>query len=266
MRLLLWTMAFPAALMLAASCDDENYLLFDTSYHGLYFQSDTLSYSFGVTPVETLQYVYPIPVMVLGTPRDEDLPIGYEIIADTTTATEGVQFNFGDAYIPADSVNGYINVIILRDGLEGTYDTGYTRYELGIRLVENDWFVPTLSSDDQMIILKFDNSIDIPWYDAYGNKVWLTEYLGEWHPFKLIKMVEYFHALADILPETYADMVELYGENLEDIPYGNPYEYRSIFRKYIYLPMYEYFNDPDNYDYIISLYPDFPFDMPYPFG
>jgi hypothetical protein len=78
-------------------------------------------------------------------------------------------------------------------------------------------------------------------------------------------MVEYFHAIADVLPETYKKIVAAYGENLESIPYGDPYEYRTIFKKYIYLPMYNFFNDPANYDMIIENYPDFPFDFPNPY-
>jgi hypothetical protein len=79
-------------------------------------------------------------------------------------------------------------------------------------------------------------------------------------------MVEYFHALEETHPETYKKMVALYGENLEHIEYGDPYQYRTIFRKYIYQPMYEHFNDPANRDMILNEYPDFPFDFPDPFG
>ena len=56
-----------------------------------------------------------------------------------------------------------------------------------------------------------------------------------------------------------------YGENLENIPYGDPYVYRTIFQKYICSPMYDYFNDPANHDAIVAEYPDFPFDFPNPF-
>ena len=67
-------------------------------------------------------------------------------------------------------------------------------------------------------------------------------------------------------PETYKKMVADYGENLENIPYGDPYLYRTIFRKYIYKPMYDFFNDPANRDAIIDEYPDFPFDFPDPYA
>ena len=61
-------------------------------------------------------------------------------------------------------------------------------------------------------------------------------------------------------------MVVAYGENLEHIPFGDPNLYRTIFRKYIYYPMYEYFSDPANRDMILAEFPDFPFDFPNPFA
>lgn len=248
------------------ACNDSDYLIYDTSECGIYFTKDTLKYSFSVTPTETRTYTYNIPVKIMGAVSDKEREIGFEVITDTTTAVEGVQYTIGKAVIYPDSITGNIPVVILRDGLEGTYDTGYTSYTLGLRLIENDNFAPTLSSKEHVRVLTFDNAVDMPdWFDYKGDKVWDKDYLGEWHPLKLIKMVEYFHEIANILPETYVKIVEAYGENLESIPYGDPYQYRTIFNKYIYSPMYEYFSNPDNREEILSQYPDFPFDFPNPF-
>ena len=115
-------------------------------------------------------------------------------------------------------------------------------------------------------MFRFDNSVDQPeWYSAHGEKVWQERYLGKGHPLKFIKMVEYFHAVEEILPETYKNMVALYGENLEHIPYGDPYQYRTIFVKYIYAKMYEFFGNPDNREGILHEVPDVPFDFPDPY-
>ena len=251
---------------LFASCDD-NYMRFDLSNSGIYFTKDTLNYSFSVTPVDVKTHTYNIPVQVMGTTSSVKRPIGYYIDPDSTYAEKGVQYTIGEACILPDSIVGYIPVTVYRDKLEGTYATGYTRYQLCVRLISNDYFTPTLDSLRQVRIFRFDNSVDQPeWYNARGEKVWQTKYLGEWHPLKFIKMVEYFHAIKDIQPETYKKMVQLYGENLEHIEYGDPYQYRTVFMKYIYAPMYEYFSDPANTDYILSEFPDFPFDFPNPYA
>ena len=260
----LWAVVLPLAALLT-SCNDENYLIYDISQSGVYFTKDTLNYSFGVTSVEIKTYTYKIPVQIMGGLSSVKRPIGYTIDADSTTAEEGVHFSIGEACVLPDSTVGYIPVIIYRESLEGTDATGYTMYKLCLRLAQNDYFTPTLDSLHQVRVFSFDNSVSQPeWYDEHGKKVWQEKYLGKWHPYKFIKMVEYFHAVKDVLPETYKDMVKLYGENLEHIDCGDPYQYRLIFIKHIYTPMYEYFNDPARRDEILAKFSDFPFDFPDP--
>lgn len=254
------------AVMTAVSCSETDYMTFDTANNGVYFTKDTLNYSFSVTPIEVKTYTYKVPFRIMGPTSGEQRTVKFRVDPQLTTAKEGVQYNLGQAVVLPDSINGYIPVEILRDGLEGTYATGYTKYKLHLILEENEFFQPTLDTASQHRILTFDNAIEQPeWLSAHGEKVWDVSTLGVWHPYKFIKMVEYFHALADILPETYKKMVEAYGENLENIPYGDPYVYRTIFKKYIYAPMYEFFSNSANHDMIVEAYPDFPFDFPSPY-
>ena len=252
------------ATSLFTSCDEE-YLVFDTENPGIYFTKDTLEYSFSVTPVEIKRYTYNVPVRIMAGISENVRPIGYVVNPDSTTAVEGVHYEFGEAVILPDSINGYIPVTFIRENLEGTYSTGYTRYKLCLQLVDNGYFAPTLDSLSQVRILRFDNAIEQPsWYTAHGTKKWPTAF-GSWHPFTFIKIIEYFHALEDILPETYAKIAKSFGENLENIPYGDFNAYSVIFRKYIILPLYNFTNDPANRDLILSEYPDYPFDVPNPY-
>lgn len=256
-----------ATAMFTVSCEETDYMRFNTSDSGIYFTKDTLDYSFGVTPMEIRTYTYNIPVRVLGGVSEKDRTIAYEVIEDSTFAEEGVQYRIVSSMIPAGEIDGYISVELLRDGLTGTHIEGYTHYRLGLRLAENREFTPTLDEAHQIRVLHFDNAIEQPdWKNSKGEKIWSVGELGVWHPLKFIKMVEYFHAIEDILPDTYANMVKAYGENLEHIPYGNPHLYRTIFNKYIYHPMYLYFSDPANRDAILEEHPDFPFDFPNPFA
>lgn len=255
----------PSVLFLA-SCEKTDYMTFDSAYTGIYFTKDTLNYSFGVTPIEIRTHTYNIPVKIMGPLSSEKRPIAYNVRADLTTAEEGVHYSIGEAVVLPDSINGYIPVVINRDNLEGTHLSGYTRYKLCLELVDNENFTPTLDSLHRVRVFSFDNAVEQPeWLDVDGEKVWPEKYLGVWHPYKFIKMVEYFHALNDVLPETYKKMVQLYGENLENIPYGDTYVYRTVFVKYVFSPMYEFFANPDNKDMILSEYPDFPFDFPDPY-
>jgi hypothetical protein len=78
-------------------------------------------------------------------------------------------------------------------------------------------------------------------------------------------LVKIFHELEEKQPLTYKKIAKDFGENLENIPEGNPMKYETIFKRYIYKPMYEHFGDPANKEMIESLYPDFPFDFPNPY-
>ena len=248
------------------SCVEENYLKFDSDFTGIYFTTDSTTYSFSVTPIEVREHLMKVPIQIMGVPAKEERTIKFEIVGNMS-AIDGTHYEFDEAIIPADSITGYIGIRILRDNLEGNSIDGYERYRMNLRLLPNEHFTPTLDSLRQNHSVRFDNAIEQPeWYNRAGEKVWLKGSLGVWHPYKLIKMVEYFHAIEAVQPLTYEKMVILYGENLEHIPEGNPMQYETIFKRYIYKPMYDHFNDPANEEMIRSLYPDFPFgDFPNPY-
>lgn len=273
-----------ACVLFSTSCSETDYMTYDPSACGVYFNHDTLVYSFSVVPVETTEHVLHIPVKVMGVVSEQERNFSYRVervmpcdsiqkliyMPEQTEfqwAEEGVHYDIPkQVVIPAGATSGTIPITIHRRALEGTFTDGYQRYRLVIRLQANDQFTPVLSEKDQVRVIQFDNAIDQPaWYDAFGDKVWYKPDLGVWHPYKFIKMIEYFHDIKNILPETYKKMVDLYGENLENVPYGDFHAFRTIFRKYIYARIYEHFNDPANHDMILSLYPDFPFDFPNPF-
>lgn len=235
-----------SALFFNYSCQKTDYLIFDENYSGIYFLEDSMHYSFGITPIEKRTHTHLVPLQILGKPTTADREFNVVILDATENeeAKEGVQYLLPEKmYVLADSIRAYLPIEILRDGLAGDDTTGYTKYELRLQLVENDDFVPTLSSAEQEVVVTFDNAVERPeWYNADGEKTWIVTRFGEWHPIKLIKFVEYFHTnLKENAPSTYNKMVEAYGENLEHIPYGWPSDYSYTVIKYIMNPMYEYF-------------------------
>lgn len=251
--------------VLLASCDNDDYMTYDTARDGVYFTRDTLRFAFGVIPVEQRTYNYQFQLQVLGTVADEDREFLYEVVADSTTAVAGEQYIPGRGIVPAGSTQATIDVTLLRDGLGGTYPD-YDEYTLALRIVEGNGFKPVLSGSDQYRILTFSNAVEMPdWKNGSGEKIWSVTRFGVWHPLKFIKMVEYFHTIADIQPNSYKKMVEAYGENLEHVPFGDFNMFRTMMNKYVFHPMYLWFSDPANHAAILSLYPDFPFDFPDPY-
>ena len=260
------------AMLTFSACSETDYLKFDTSNSGIYFTKDTLNYSFSVTPIEITTHEFRIPVKIMGTLSSEPRSFAIRVNPDSTTAIEGVHYEIGETVIQADSINGYIPVTILRDSLEGSYAEGYTRYKLCVELVKNSNFMPVLDSLSQVRTLRFDNSIETPeWVDYKNEKIWCPgsphPELGDWHPYTFIKLVEYFHKLEDIIPETYQKMVKYYGgENLERVPYASFYPYLPIMQKYVLYPLYQYFSDEANREEILRMYPDYPFNFPNPYN
>lgn len=267
------------------SCTKESYMTYDSANNGIYFHRDTLTYSFSVTPVEQTTYTLNVPVKAMGTVSDQPRTFAYAIenalpSADVLSniympatdtlgtyqwAEPGVQYTAGTGTIPAGAIEGIIPITINRSALKGTYADGYTHYRFFLRLTANDNFRPTLSEADQVRLIQFDNAVERPrWINDQGELCWIEGRYGSWHPFTLIKMVEYYHAIADILPDTYRDMVALYGPNLERMKYGSDYMYRTIFNKYICKPLYDYIQS--HHDEILAMYPDYPFDFPDPYA
>ena len=229
--------------LMSVACNQNDYLVFDEDYAGIYFTEDSIHYSFSTMPIETRTYTQKIPVTIMGKPYDYDRIFSVELLQAKTNQdpVKGLQYILEEETlkIDADSINGFIPLIILRDGLAGDDESGYTRYELRLKLVENNNFQPTLSEKEQNVVVTFDNSIERPSW--FSEEVWISK-CGEWAPIKLIKIMEYFHTtLKENAPSTYQKMVSDIGENWEDVTYGWPTDYNYTVKKYILIPCYEYF-------------------------
>lgn len=230
-------------ITIAVSCKQNDYLVFDEEYAGIYFTQDSLHYSFSTMPIETRTHTVEIPVKIMGKPFSIARNFSVEVLPaiHNTEPMAGIQYQLESdgMIVEPDSITGHINLIILRDGLEGNDDSGYTRYELRLKLTENSHFSPTLSDKDQNVVVTFDNAVERPSW--YSEAVWLSK-CGEWHPLKLIKIMEYFHSiLKDNAPSTYDKMVADIGENWEKVQFGWPTDYNYTVKKYILIPCYEYF-------------------------
>src|SRR5699024_2871622 len=199
----------PVAVIII-SCDQTNYMTYDTDYNGIYFEKDSVFYSFGISPLEQLTQEVEIPVSVMGAPANKDRSFKVRVVEDKTTADKGTQFKMPDhLIIPKDSVNGVIAVELFRNELDDESD-----YKLTINLVENEHFTP-INEKQKQILLNFNNKVvPPPWTDAWGDQTWPDFKLGPYNDTVYIKFLEFFRAMEDKAPQTYEDMVDEYGKNL----------------------------------------------------
>ncbi|MBQ6792727.1 MAG: DUF4843 domain-containing protein, partial [Butyricimonas sp.] len=118
------------------SCSTD-YMAYDVELKdGIYFASDSLNYQFGMQKGE--DFAYDITVNMLGTPKDHDRVFGVELVADETTAKEGVHYELSKSFIiPANRIVGKISFVLHR-----YLDPEITQrpFVIKMRLVENDDF------------------------------------------------------------------------------------------------------------------------------
>ena len=95
------------------SCSTD-YMAYDVELKdGIYFASDSLNYQFGMQKGE--DFAYDITVNMLGTPKDHDRVFGVELVADETTAKEGVHYELSKSFIiPANRIVGKISFVLHR--------------------------------------------------------------------------------------------------------------------------------------------------------
>lgn len=224
-----------AILLLAISCS-EDYELYDRDFTGVYFQEDSIYYSFGVTPIETRSFDLEVPVTIMGEPASVDRQFSVTVLADNSTAEEGVHYNINkDMIIPADSISGNVFITLLRDDLEED------DFKIYLKLDSNDKFTPVYEEYKETLI-HFNNRVEPPtWKDWRGNPTWPDSKLGAWNPLTYIKFIELFRELEHIQPETYKAMVDAFGPDLKDVDSGWPWDYDYTMTKYVVTPLYKYF-------------------------
>lgn len=225
-----------AGMWLLASCKKTEYQAYDKSFTGIYFQQDSIYYSFGVTPLETHSYNLKVPVRIMGSASNLDRQFALAVVPEKTTAVEGLHYTIDETFtIQADSTNGFIPVTILRDSLKNQ------DFKLYLRLVENAGFTP-VNEKFKEVIIHFNNRVEPPtWKDYWGDPAWPDFKLGEWNPITYIKFIELYRAMEQKAPATYAAMIAAYGPDLKNVTFGWPWDYDKTMTKYVLIPLYQYF-------------------------
>lgn len=222
-------------VLVFSACDKTELTSFDREFTGIYFQQDSLYYSFGVTPLDIMEYEWQVPLRIMGEPHSQNRVFAVEIDSESTTAQAGVHFRVPERLtVQADSVNAYIPVTIIRSTL------GVSDFKLSFILKENEAFVP-VNEPFKSTSLYFNNRVERPsWKDFRGQPAWPSQ-LGQWNPTTYIKFIELFREIEEKSPTTYYNMVTQFGPDLANVPFGWPWDYNFTMIKYVLIPMYQYF-------------------------
>lgn len=222
-------------ILLLAACKKEDYIMYDKDFAGIYFEQDSIYYSFGLTPFEIESYSFDIPVHIMGEATSSERTFSVEVLSEKTTAVQGVHYILPNTFtVMADSINGYIPITILRN------EMGENDYKIHFKLKENNHFQP-VNEQLKETAIHLNNRVERPdWKDWRGNPTWPTQ-LGVWNPLTYIKFIELFREIEFKSPVTYKKMVDQFGPDLKNVEYGWAYDYDFTLTKFCLFPLYEYF-------------------------
>ena len=210
-----------------------------------------------------------ISVKLLGTVADHDRTFEVQAIHDTTTnyttggvarelydAVEGEDYTIDELIVPAGSVEGRIEVTVKR-----TEKLKDKTASLVLQIAESDEFQGVPRNVHRILISDGIAACPNWWYHTTTIQWYM--YLGEFREEKYRKLLELYHGIEELNPSLYAEMVEQFGENIDNKTYvnkngivteirtgffhnsNNPY--KMAWNRYVLSPLYEYYktNYPD---------------------
>lgn len=134
------------------------------------------SYSFLKLPLEVTMDTFYIKVKIMGEPAPYDRIVRGQTITEGTTAKEGEHYTFIDGIVPADSIIGYLPVVLNR-----TEDIRDSSLTLNLSIAETKDFKPGVTEDDAFTLSWSDNVVKPANWDGL---ISLSYYFGSYSTVK----------------------------------------------------------------------------------
>lgn len=134
------------------------------------------SFSFLKLPAEVTQDTFLIRVKIMGETAPYDRIVRGQAIADSSTAIAGQHYDFIDGIIPADSITGYLPVVLYR-----TADIADSAVTLNLRIAPTKDFKTGVTEDNFFTLTWSDNVIKPSNWDGF---ISLSTYFGTYSAVK----------------------------------------------------------------------------------
>lgn len=159
---------------------------YTTDWNGNRHYIDSITFSFGLVPAEELMDTLKLPVEYLGAGSDQERTYYVSVVADSTTAEEGVH------YLPFERVQKFrpneltdtLCIVILRESLPNDYTTG-ENLRLELQMEACDDFDLGLRGGIQKKIMLNNYMSEPTWWSGA-----LNGYFGFFHPKKWQFLIE----------------------------------------------------------------------------
>lgn len=134
------------------------------------------SFSFLKLPAEVTKDTFLIRVKIMGDAAPYDRIVRGQAIPDSTTAQAGKHYDFIDGIIPADSIFGYLPVVLYR-----TADIADSSVTLNLAIAPTKDFKPGVTEDDVFTLSWSDNVVKPSNWDGF---ISLSAYFGTYSTVK----------------------------------------------------------------------------------
>lgn len=128
------------------------------------------SFTFLLLPLDVTRDTFLVRVKIMGDKSTSDRVVRGRAITTGTTAQEGTHYQFIDGVVPADSIYGYIPVVLLR-----TVDIRDTSVSLNLGIAATKDFQPGVGEDSSIVLNWSDNVVKPSNWDGI---ISLTYYFG----------------------------------------------------------------------------------------
>ena len=190
------------------ACEDNTDGFYD-NIPRIYFNADSLNYSFGDQLAEYTRHTFYYPVKMLGMKATHEMKYKIEVDEAQSTAQKDIHYvALQEEYsLLPDSVNAYFPIELIRDKMPDTD----TSFRLALKLVANDEF-QTGITESLTAVLTMNNYLEEP--------AWWTPNLGSTGPYqpgKYQRLIAYYgspekgeQATASYLEIMYAFKTQVY--------------------------------------------------------
>lgn len=162
---------------------------------------DTVAYvSFSLRPLQEAEAVVEVPIHMVGTPSDHPVSIGVGIVADKTSAKEGVQYEIMDKTVtfPKDSLKTVLRVKLFRAGVG---EKAEDRKEIVLKLVGTE-DLKVAFPDKNEFKIRFDNYLDTSDWELQWNSYY-SPMLGTFNRTVFLKLLEFYNFDAEALQKDF---------------------------------------------------------------
>lgn len=211
-----------------SACDNNNDGYYDNIAR-IYFNADSLNFSFGDKVSEYTRHTFYYPVKMLGMKATREMK--YKVTADEALSTAQKDVHYvalqTEYALLVDSVNAYIPIELIRDQMPETD----TSFRLVLKLVGNPDF-ETGITESLTAILTMNNFLEEP--DWWKSMLSPSNY-GPYQPGKYQRLIAYYGSPEKVAEAPYLDLMYAFKTQVYDYGQAHP-EAGFIFKDNIWWP------------------------------